>query len=82
MALTNPQDANQRLPRHVGFPFPGTEIGLYDHEANEVYHENGREGELLVRSNTVFDRYIGREEATSEAFLHTPNGEKWFKTGD
>ena len=70
------------MPRHVGNPFPGTKIGLLDNETNEIYYENGREGELLVSSNTVFDRYIGRDDATAESFLEGENGQKWFKTGD
>ena len=82
MALTNPQDADKRIPRHVGFPFPGTEIGFYDSETNEVHNEAGRESELLIKSDQVFDRYVGRPEATAEAFLVGENGDNWFRTGD
>ena len=35
MALTNPyEDADKRLPGHVGNEFPGVKAAFYDHESN------------------------------------------------
>lgn len=49
----------------VGRPLPGVEVKVADH------------GELLVRSPSIFTRYVGDEQRTAEAF---ESG--WFKTGD
>lgn len=63
MALGN--TLQKRVPGHVGFPFPGVEVS------------QTAEGELLVRSTQVFNRYLNRPEATAESFR-----DGWFCTGD
>ena len=30
----------------------------------------------------MFDRYLGKPEATEESFFTDTTGDKWFKTGD
>jgi long-chain acyl-CoA synthetase len=50
----------------VGLPLPGLELRLAE------------DGELLVRGKTVFQGYLGRDDATSEAL--SANG--WLRTGD
>ena len=37
-----------------------------------------KEGELLIKSPSMFDRYINKPKETKESF--TEDG--WFKTGD
>jgi malonyl-CoA/methylmalonyl-CoA synthetase len=64
MALSNPL-VGERKPGSVGRPLPGVEVRLVD-------------GEIQVRGPSVFLGYLGREQATREAF--TDDG--WFKTGD
>ncbi len=49
----------------VGRPLPGVEIKVAD------------DGELLVRSPSMFTRYVGDEQKTARAF-----DSGWFKTGD
>lgn len=49
----------------VGRPLPGVEVKVAD------------DGELLVRSPSVFTRYVGDEQKTADAF-----DSGWFKTGD
>ena len=41
-----------------------------------------KQGELLIRSTSMFDRYLGKPEATEESFFTDTTGDKWFKTGD
>jgi long-chain acyl-CoA synthetase len=50
----------------VGLPLPGLELRLAD------------DGELLVRGKTVFQGYLGREDATAEAL----SADGWLRTGD
>ena len=83
MALTNPYEpVEDRLPRFVGSPFPGVEAAIYDDDKNEVVHEAGTEGELLIRSPSMFDRYLNRAEATEKSFIQDSEGKEWFMTGD
>ncbi|MDQ3945787.1 MAG: AMP-binding protein [Actinomycetota bacterium] len=50
----------------VGLPLPGLELRLAD------------DGEILVRGATVFEGYLGRDDATAEVL--SPDG--WLQTGD
>lgn len=73
MALGNSLD--RRVPGHVGWPFPGVEVRIVDDRGVDV--DDGEVGELLVRGQQVFDRYLNRPEATAESFR-----DGWFCTGD
>jgi len=69
MALSNPYaPVSERLPGHVGSSLPGVEALI----------ENG---ELLIRSESMFDRYLNKPEETEKSFLEV-EGRKWFRTGD
>uniref|UniRef100_A0A7S3CNR7 Uncharacterized protein n=1 Tax=Strombidium rassoulzadegani TaxID=1082188 RepID=A0A7S3CNR7_9SPIT len=84
MALTNSYlDGKERVPGHVGHPFSGVSAKLLDLASQKIHDEAGEQGELLIRSNCMFDRYLGNEEATAESFfLDEETGKRWFKTGD
>jgi len=83
MALTNPYEpVEARRPRFVGAPFPGVEAAIMDNETSEVHQDLGREGELLIRSPSMFSRYLNRPEATEASFTEDATGKKWFMTGD
>ncbi|MTB22547.1 MAG: AMP-binding protein [Actinobacteria bacterium] len=73
MALGNNFD--RRVPGHVGWPFPGVEIRILDESGTDV--ADGESGELLVRGDQVFSRYLNRPDATAESFI-----DGWFRTGD
>ena len=81
LVLTNPYEpAEARVPGYVGKPFPGVEVALLD-ENDKMHNNSDQDGELAVKSSTMFKEYLNDPEATEAAFL---NGEKggWFKTGD
>jgi malonyl-CoA/methylmalonyl-CoA synthetase len=74
MALANPLHG-ERVPGAVGRPLPGVEVRLVDERGEPV--GDGVAGEIEVRGPTVFMEYLGRPEATREAFRGG-----WFRTGD
>ena len=75
MGLGNPLHG-ERLPGHVGVPFPGVEVRLCDDAGAPV--PDGVPGRLQVRSPGMFARYWQKPEATAASF--TADG--WFATGD
>lgn len=64
MALSNPYEIERRVPGSVGCPLPGVQAALYSE--NGKIEENGvkGEGELLIKGETLFDRYLNKPEAT------------------
>lgn len=78
MALTNSyKDETQRIPGFVGHPFPGVQAKILDADTNEIHEDFDREGELLLKSTSMFSRYYNNEEATAKSFK-----DGWFLTGD
>jgi len=75
MGLGNPLHG-ERLPGHVGGPFPGVRVRLVDDHGREP--NAGEPGKLELQSAGMFAEYWGKPEATAESF--TQDG--WFKTGD
>ncbi len=73
MALSNPLDPAARKIGHVGAPLPSVEVRIVD----DAGADGDGPGELWVRGPSVFAGYLGREQATREAFAGD-----WFKTGD
>ena len=71
----------------MGFPLPGVECALADLDTGKIFWEAGKspnqlssekEGELFIKSPSMFDRYINKPEETKKSF----NADGWFKTGD
>ncbi len=73
MALTN--SIEQRVPGHVGEPFPHVEVRLVDESGRDI--DGDDPGELWVRGASIFAGYWDRPDATAEAFT-----DGWFRTGD
>jgi malonyl-CoA/methylmalonyl-CoA synthetase len=74
MALSNPL-RGRRVPGHVGAPLPGVDVRLVDEAGCLV--PPGVSGEIEVRGPSVFLEYLGKPEATRDAFR-----DGWFRTGD
>jgi malonyl-CoA/methylmalonyl-CoA synthetase len=65
-----------RKPGSVGVPLPGVDVRLVDPEHFGAAPD-GEVGEIWVRGANVFIGYLGKPEATAEAFV-----DGWFRTGD
>jgi len=75
MALSNPLEGERRAG-FVGLPLPGVEVRLTD-SSGQVLTQEHQAGEIQVRSEGVFQDYLGQPEATRQAFQ-----DSWFRTGD
>ena len=72
------QENNQDLqaePIYTGYPVPGTQIVVVDHDLKPV--GPGEIGQILVNSPSVLTRYFNRPEATEDSLI-----EGWLLTGD
>ena len=91
MALSCGLAFEDRVDGSVGWPLPGVEARLVEHETGDVIElgqeigQDGkeREGEIQLRGASIFDEYWRNEKATSEEFVEAKDGRgRWFKTGD
>ena len=67
-----------RIPGAVGTALPGVEIRITD-DAGVVMPVGDTDtiGNVEIKSASLFDEYLGRPDATAEAF-----NDGWFRTGD
>ena len=89
MALSNPyRPIDGRLKGCVGKPLPGVTATLLSLEGDEsgervmLAEDSEEQGELLIRSTSMFDRYLNKPEATAKEFYSDTDGQLWFQTGD
>ena len=68
MALSNSLVPSDRVPGCVGLPLPSVEVRVVDDDGTVITPPSDRPGELRVRGATLFTEYVGRPEATAEAF--------------
>ncbi|MBS4727063.1 acyl-CoA synthetase [Mycobacterium sp. SM1] len=68
----------ERRPGWVGLPLDGVQTRLLDDTGTEVPHDAKTVGRLQVRGPTLFDGYLGRPDATADAF----DAGGWYRTGD
>ena len=64
----------------VGQPMPGHEAKLIDDEGREV--APGEAGEIVGRSGTMMNGYLGREDKTREMHWRDAEGNLWYRQGD
>jgi fatty acid CoA ligase FadD36 len=67
----------ERRPGWVGVPIPGVSTRIVSDDGTPAARDGTTIGELQIVGPTLFDRYLGRDDATAAAF----DGE-WFRTGD
>jgi long-chain acyl-CoA synthetase len=63
-------------PVFVGLPVPGTQIMICDFDTHAIL-PIGEEGEIVVKTPSLFKGYWGQPEANAEVFR-----DGWFHTGD
>jgi malonyl-CoA/methylmalonyl-CoA synthetase len=67
-----------RRPGTVGRPRPGVDVRLLGDDGETIEASDGESvGEVLVRGPSLFLEYLGRPQATVDAFR-----DGWFRTGD
>jgi long-chain acyl-CoA synthetase len=69
--------AQERRAFSVGKPIWGVQMRIHDLDDHPLPPGQDNVGEIVIRGHNVMKGYLGREEATAEAFR---NG--WFHTGD
>ncbi len=69
--------AEERRAFSVGKPIWGVQMRIHDLDDRPLPAGKDNVGEIVIRGHNVMKGYLGREEATAEAFR---NG--WFHTGD
>lgn len=75
VGASNPIDVAGRRPGSVGKPLRTVESRIVDESGKDM---DLGPGELWIRGPSVFRGYLGREQATREAFAEGG----WFRTGD
>jgi fatty-acyl-CoA synthase len=63
-----------------GMGYLGTDVRVVDENGNDVPEDGETIGEIVVRGNQVMDRYLGKPEATEEAFNDRVEG--YYHMGD
>ncbi len=70
----------ERAPGSVGYPLPGVMAKICD--AHNRTLAQGGVGELHISSESLFDGYHRRPEATSKCIYICELGRRWMRTGD
>jgi fatty acid CoA ligase FadD36 len=68
----------ERRPGWVGMPLIGVATRLLREDGSVAEHDGETIGSLQLKAPTLFDGYLNRPDATTEAF--EPDG--WYRTGD
>lgn len=63
-----------------GFGLIDVPIRVVEDDGNDVPRDDETMGEIVVRGNQIFDRYLNEPELTEEAFNKKTEG--WFHSGD
>jgi malonyl-CoA/methylmalonyl-CoA synthetase len=78
MMITSARHDGPRIPGAVGTPLRGVEVRLVDDTDRPLADPSDDEiGHVEIRSDALFDGYLGQAEATAEA-----HHAGWFRTGD
>lgn len=70
-----------RQEGNVGRPLPGCRITAVDPDTGEVLPP-GKQGELLIYSDTVMNGYYAMPEADGQVWKPGPEGKRWIWTKD
>jgi fatty-acyl-CoA synthase len=78
-ATVTPANEEERLTRlaSTGWPIPGVEIQVVDHEMKEVPRDSKTIGEIVIRGDHLMEGYFEEPAATEAVMSGT-----WLHTGD
>lgn len=76
--IVSPLFANR--PGSIGVPMHGITVKTYDEENDKIL-DNGREGEIIISSDSLFVGYFGKPEETNKIKKYH-DGDYWVHTGD
>ncbi len=79
-AATHMNPVNNAKLQCIGLPGPNVDSLIMDPGTNKIMPQ-GEQGELILRSSSMFEGYWNKPEATVEAFVEY-DGRKWLRTGD
>ena len=65
----------------IGLPFPDTVYAIVQ-PGTDMVVENGKEGEIILRSPAVMKGYLNDEEETRKVLKTLADGHTWLYTGD
>ncbi|WP_299364381.1 cyclohexanecarboxylate-CoA ligase [uncultured Paracoccus sp.] len=74
VTVVDPRDEDERSINTDGFPLPGMEVQIRDHDGSVC--KPGQEGELYVRGCSNFGGYLKRPQ------LNATDEDGWFDSGD
>ncbi|GAA2403110.1 AMP-binding protein [Streptomyces glaucosporus] len=78
LMITSVRADGERRPGTVGVPLRSVDVRLVDEDGSRIEESDGETvGEVQVRGPNLFIEYLGRPDATADAFAGG-----WFRTGD
>jgi len=77
LMITAVRADGERRAGYVGRPLDGVEVRVCAEDGSELPADDATIGDVLVRSPSLFDGYLGQPQATADAFR-----DGWFATGD
>jgi malonyl-CoA/methylmalonyl-CoA synthetase len=77
LMITAVRADGERRAGYVGFPLDGVGVRVCGEDGGDLPADDATIGDVLVRSPSLFDGYLGQPQATAEAFR-----DGWFATGD
>jgi malonyl-CoA/methylmalonyl-CoA synthetase len=77
LMIASVRAGGERRAGYVGTPLDGVRLRVVGDDGRDLPSDDATIGDVLVRSPSMFDGYLGQEQETAAAFR-----DGWFATGD
>ena len=77
LMIASVRAAGERRAGYVGLPLDGVEVRVCGEDGTELPRDDASIGDVVVRSRSLFDGYLGQPAATADCYR-----DGWFATGD